>query len=67
MQDFRQILQRLADSRLEFVIVGGYAAVTYGSSLVTRDLDICMALSNETVEKTPCDFGSMEPKTSNDT
>ena len=43
MQNFRQLLQRLADSGLEFVIVGGYAAVTYGSSLVTRDLDICMA------------------------
>ena len=40
MQNFRQILQRLADSGLEFVIVGGYAAVTHGSSLVTRDLDI---------------------------
>ena len=47
MQDFRQLLQRLADSGLEFVIVGGYAAVTHGSSLVTRDLDICVALSNE--------------------
>ena len=38
---------RLADSGLEFVIVGGYAAVTHGSSLVTRDLDICVDLSKD--------------------
>jgi predicted nucleotidyltransferase len=49
MQDFNQLLHRLADSGLEFVIVGGYAAVTYGSSLVTRDLDICAVLSENTV------------------
>ena len=62
MQDFRQLLQRLADSGLEFVIVGGYAAVTHGSSLVTRDLDICMALSNETVEKLRAVLAQWNPK-----
>jgi predicted nucleotidyltransferase len=62
MQDFRRILQRLADSGLEFVIVGGYAAVTHGSSLVTRDLDICMVLSNETVEKLRAILAQWNPK-----
>ena len=62
MQNFKQLLQRLADSGLEFVIVGGYAAVTYGSSLVTRDLDICMALSNETVEKLRAASAQWNPK-----
>ena len=51
MQDFRSLLHRLADSGLEFVIVGGYAAVTYGSSLVTRDLDICAVLSDGNIER----------------
>ena len=51
MQDFNRLLHRLADSGLEFVIVGGYAAVTHGSSMVTRDLDICVDLSSETVGK----------------
>jgi predicted nucleotidyltransferase len=51
MQDFRSLLHRLADSGLEFVIVGGYAAVTHGSSLVTRDLDICAVLSDANIEK----------------
>jgi len=51
MQDFNQLLHRLADSGLEFVIVGGYAAVTHGSSLITRDLVICTVLSEQTVER----------------
>ena len=62
MQNFRQLLQRLADSGLEFVIVGGYAAVTHGSSLVTRDLGICMDLSDETVGKLRAVLAPWNPK-----
>jgi len=51
MQDFQSLLHRLADSGLQFIIVGGYAAVTYGSSLVTRDLDICAVLSDVNIAK----------------
>lgn len=51
MQDFTQLLQRLADSGIDFVIIGGYAAVAHGSSVVTRDLDICAVLTDETVGK----------------
>ena len=35
------LLQRLLDHEVRFVIVGGYAAVAHGASLVTQDLDIC--------------------------
>ena len=35
------ILERLIRSEVEFVIVGGYAAVAYGVSSVTQDVDIC--------------------------
>ena len=62
MQNFRQLLERLVDSGLEFVIVGGYAAVTHGSSFVTRDLDICMDLSNETVAKLRAVLAQWNPK-----
>jgi hypothetical protein len=49
MQSFTQLLQRLADAGIEFVIVGGYAAVAHGSTIVTRDLDICALLTPESV------------------
>jgi hypothetical protein len=41
--------QRLCDADIDFVIVGGFAATLHGSSLVTRDLDVCAILSSENV------------------
>jgi len=32
---------RLVASKVEFVLVGGFAAVAHGVTLVTRDVDIC--------------------------
>ena len=51
MQDFSQLLRRLDDAGLEFVIIGGYAAISYGSSYLTRDVDICTELTEENVAK----------------
>ncbi|MGC1521637.1 MAG: hypothetical protein WA803_08875 [Steroidobacteraceae bacterium] len=51
MIDINRPLQRLCDADIDFVIVGGFAATLHGSSLVTRDLDVCAILSNENVEK----------------
>jgi predicted nucleotidyltransferase len=62
IQDFDRLLHRLADSGLEFVIIGGFAAVTHGSSLMTRDLDICVLLTNETVEKLRATLADWHPK-----
>jgi len=46
-----QLLQRLSDAEVDFVIVGGFAALLHGSTLVTRDLDICAVLSRADVAK----------------
>ncbi len=51
MIDINRLLQRLCDAEIDFVIVGVFAATLHGSSLVTRDLDVCAILSNENVEK----------------
>src|SRR5688572_15452643 len=62
MQNFNQLLHRLTDSGIDFVIVGGYAAVMHGSTLVTRDLDICALLTTETVEKLRETLAEWHPK-----
>ena len=62
MQDFSRLLQRLTDAGFEFVIVGGYAALTHGSSLVTRDLEICARLTPENVEKLRRTLADWHPK-----
>lgn len=51
MPSLSHLLQRLADSGVDFVVIGGFAGVLHGSALVTRDLDICAVLSPENVER----------------
>ena len=41
MPDLIGLLLRLADAGFRFVLVGGYAAMTHGSSLMTQDIDVC--------------------------
>lgn len=51
MIDLNRLLQRLCDAQIDFVIVGGFAAILHGSPLMTRDLDVCAVLTEENVEK----------------
>lgn len=46
-----QLIERLCDAGIDFVIVGGVAGVLHGSSLVTRDLDICLVLDTHSVAR----------------
>jgi len=39
--DLPSLLQRLAQGGVAFVIVGGYAGVVHGCTILTQDIDIC--------------------------
>jgi hypothetical protein len=41
MPDLESLLERLVQQRVAFVVVGGFAAVAHGVSLLTEDVDIC--------------------------
>ncbi len=45
--DFLETLNALHDHRVDFVIVGGVAAVLHGGSRVTFDLDVVPSLAPE--------------------
>jgi len=49
--ELNQLIQRLCDAEIDCVIVGGFAGILHGSTLVTRDLDVCAVLSRENVAK----------------
>jgi hypothetical protein len=49
--NFAQVVQALADSEVEFVIVGGWSAILHGSSYTTQDLDICFSRSRSNIKK----------------
>ncbi|MBN8482734.1 MAG: hypothetical protein J0L88_14220 [Xanthomonadales bacterium] len=51
MSDLQTLLRGPVDGGLGFVLVGGYAAMLHGSSLLTRDLDVCAMLAPDNVEK----------------
>lgn len=61
MNDLNQLIQRLCDADIEFVIVGGFAAMLHGSSLVTRDLDVCALLTADNVQKLRRAFRDAHP------
>lgn len=46
---FRSIVHGLVEHNVRFVVVGGVAAAAQGSSIVTLDLDICYATTDENV------------------
>jgi len=45
VRDLNSLLERLIRQEMDFVVVGGYAAVAHGSTLVTLDVDICCAFT----------------------
>jgi hypothetical protein len=47
MQNLSELTRRLIAGQVEFVLVGGFAAVAHGVTLVTRDVDICCRFSEE--------------------
>jgi predicted nucleotidyltransferase len=40
MTDFQSLLRSLVDASVEFILVGGVAAVVHGSARLTQDIDI---------------------------
>jgi hypothetical protein len=43
--DFINILERLVDAGVDFVVVGGFAGIVHGCTYVTQDVDICCDFS----------------------
>ncbi len=50
MTQFDVVLKRLIAEKINFVLVGGLAAVFYGSSYETNDLDICYQRTAENIK-----------------
>lgn len=61
MSELNSLLQRLITADVEFVIVGGFGGVLHGSSLVTRDLDVCAVLTANNIEKLRATFADLHP------
>jgi predicted nucleotidyltransferase len=45
------LLRRLVGARVDFVVIGGIAAIAHGSPQITQDLDICYAGDEQNLER----------------
>jgi len=48
---FESMLRGLNDAKIEFVVIGGLAAVVHGAPFVTNDLDVCYRNSAENIDR----------------
>jgi hypothetical protein len=51
MDPLLTILKRLLDHKVDFVVIGGMAAVYHGSSVVTQDIDFCVPFDEDTMSR----------------
>jgi len=49
-------------SDLEFVLVGGFASVVHGATLVTQDLDICLLVNDAQITKLRSVLKDLNPR-----
>jgi hypothetical protein len=61
VNDLLDLLERLIRHRVEFVLVGGQAAIVHGATLVTRDLDICMEFTPDNLARLESALADLHP------
>lgn len=62
MRDVEQLVRKLADHGVQFVIIGGYAAVAHGVTLLTRDLDLCIPFSEINMDRLLQSLRELHPR-----
>lgn len=60
--NLNDLLKVFLDLDIDFVIIGGFAAALHGSSMVTRDLDLCLLLTPDNIDKLRKAFRDLNPK-----
>ena len=61
MHGLEALIDRLVVARVEFVLVGGMAAVAHGSAVVTLDTDVCMPLDRENLLRLHAALADLHP------
>ena len=59
---FESVILRLAELRVEFVVVGGVSAALQGSPLATFDLDICFRRTTENCSRLARAIAPLHPR-----
>ena len=61
MANLEGLLERLVRHEVEFVVIGGYAAMAHGATYITLDVDICTRLTGTNLERVHAAFADLHP------
>jgi hypothetical protein len=59
--DFLEILRRLSQADVSFVVIGGFAATVYGCTLVTQDIDVCCEFTPQNLLRLQNSLAGLHP------
>lgn len=62
MTRFKELLQRLTESGVEFVVVGGVAVIAHGHPRATLDVDVCYARTPENLRRVVAALAPIHPR-----
>src|SRR5213075_951683 len=62
MEKLSVLLQKLIAGGVDFILIGGYAAVAHGASLMTRDVDVCFRFSFENLMRLHQVLADLHPR-----
>jgi predicted nucleotidyltransferase len=61
VDSYIQLLRRMSDAGVRFVVIGGYAAMLHGSDLITQDLDLCSPMDEENLGRIIAALNGLHP------
>jgi hypothetical protein len=61
MQNLAELMRRLIATHVEFVLVGGFAALSHGVMRSTRDVDVCCRFSEANLMRIQEAFADLHP------
>jgi hypothetical protein len=61
VQNLSELTRKLVEAQVEFVLIGGFAAVAHGATLVTRDVDICCRFSEGNLSRLQKALSELHP------
>lgn len=62
MENLNELLKKLLESNIDFVIVDGFAGVVHGATQVTQDLDICLLIDEQRINSLRECLKDLSPK-----
>jgi hypothetical protein len=61
LPDLESLLERLIQHQVEFVVIGGFAAVAHGVTLITQDIDVCCRLGADNLLRIQSALADLHP------